>query len=336
MKETLKKLTEAFGPSGSEQQVRDVIRAEVEPLADGVHVDALGNLVAVKHGKGKRVMLAAHMDEIGIIVTHIDEKGFLRFSNIGGLRPLQLVGNRVRFADGAIGVIGLEKLEDASKTPGLDKMYLDVGAKCRADVKQRVGDVACMDRPFALAGERAVAKAMDDRCGCGVLVEVMRRLAGCDHEVAFVFTTQEEVGLRGATTSAFALDPDLAIAVDVTTTGDTPKAPAMAVSLGEGIAIKVRDGGMLSHPGVKDLLVQRAEENGIPYQLEVLDGGTTDARAMQTARGGIPSGCLSIPCRYVHAPSEMIDMGDYEAGVNLLLALLQNEIPIDSHKELVR
>ncbi|MHB0877103.1 MAG: M42 family metallopeptidase [Anaerolineae bacterium] len=336
MKETLKKLTEAFGPSGSEQQVRDVIRAEVEPLVDEVRVDALGNLIAIKHGTAKRIMLAAHMDEIGIIVTYIDEKGFLRFSQIGGLRPLTLVGSRVRFADGTIGVIGVEKLEDRSKTPGLDKMYIDIGAKSKADVKLRIGDVACMDRPFVDAGDRIIGKAMDDRSGCAMLIEVMRQLTGCEHETSFVFTTQEEVGTRGATTCAYCLDPDIAIAVDVTDIGDTPKAATMAVSCGDGIAIKVRDGGMLAHPAVKDLLVQRAEENGIRYQMEVLDGGTTDARAIQTARGGIPSGVLSIPCRYVHTPSEMIDMADYQAGVDLLLAVLRGEIAISAMKELVR
>jgi tetrahedral aminopeptidase len=336
VKETLKKLTEAFGPSGSEQSVRDVIRAMVEPLADEVRVDALGNLYAIKHGTGKRVMLAAHMDEIGIIVTYVDEKGFLRFSNIGGLRRLCLVGSRVRFADGTIGVIGVEKLEDQNKTPGLDKMYIDVGAKNKAEVKQRVGDVACMDRPFVDAGDRIIGKAMDDRCGCAMLVEVMRQLSGCEHEAAFVFTTQEEVGTRGAMTCTYCLDPEIAIAIDVTDIGDTPKAATMAVSLGDGIAIKVRDGGMLAHPAVKDLLVRRAEENGIRFQMEVLDGGTTDARAMQTTRGGIPSGVLSIPCRYIHTPSEMIEMSDYQAGIDLLLAVLKGEIPVQAMKELVR
>jgi tetrahedral aminopeptidase len=326
VKETLEKLTEAFGPSGSEQQVRDVIRAMVEPLADEVRVDALGNLYAIKHGAGKRVMLAAHMDEIGIIVGYVDEKGFLRFSSIGGLRRLCLVGSRVRFADGSIGVIGVEKLEDQNKTPGLDKMYIDVGAKSKAEVKQRVGDVACMDRPFVDAGDRVIGKAMDDRAGCAMLIEVMRLLAVCEHEVSFVFTTQEEVGTRGAMTCTYCLDPDIAIAIDVTDIGDTPKAPTMAVSLGDGIAIKVRDGGMLAHPAVKDLLVQRAEENGIRFQMEVLDGGTTDARAMQTTRGGIPSGVLSIPCRYIHTPSEMVDYGDVQGAVKLLVEMLSKPI----------
>lgn len=335
MKDTLKKLTEAFGPSGSEQQVRDLIRAEVEGLADTVHVDALGNLDAIKHGPGKRVMLAAHMDEIGVIVTYIDEKGFLRFSGVGGLRPLTLLGSRVRFADGTIGVIGIEKVDDPSKAPQQDQLYIDIGATARDQVKVRIGDVACMDRAFVDGGQRVIGKAMDDRAGCAVLIEAMRRLRKSEHEVHFTFTTQEEVGLRGATTCTYCVDPDLAIAVDVTLTGDTPRAATMAVSLGAGAAIKVRDGGMLAHPAVRDLLVQRAEESGIPYQLEVLDGGTTDARVMQTTRGGIASGVISIPCRYVHTPSEMIDMSDAQAAVDLLVAVLENEIAIESLRHLV-
>ncbi|MGQ9552592.1 MAG: M42 family metallopeptidase [Anaerolineae bacterium] len=332
MRDTLRKLTEAFGPSGSEQQVCDLIRAEVEPLADEVRTDALGNLIAAKHGPGKRIMLAAHMDEIGIIATYIDEKGFLRFSRIGGLNPLTLLGSRVRFADGTVGVIGVEKLEDPAKVPELDKLYIDIGAKSKADVRVRIGDVACMDRPLVDGGSRLIGKAMDDRAGCAVLVETLRRLRDCQHDAYFVFTTQEEVGLRGATTSTYRIDPDIAIAVDVTLTGDTPKSATMAVSLGEGVAIKVRDGGMLAHPAVKDLLVQRAEENCIPYQLEVLEGGTTDARVMQTARAGVPAGVISVPCRYVHTASEMIDLADAEAAVNLLTAVLQNSIQVESLK----
>ncbi len=328
MKDTLKRLTEAFGPSGSEAQVRDLIREEISGLADNVTEDALGNLVAVKKGSGRRVMLAAHMDEIGLIISYIDEKGFLRFGTIGGVGTLGLLGTRVRFADGTVGVIGMEKQDDRSKVPDRASMYIDIGARNRDEVHLRVGDVACLDRPFVDGGSRVMAKAMDDRAGCAVLIEAMRRLDDCPHEVHFAFTTQEEVGLRGATTCAYCVEPEVAIALDVTMTGDTPKAPMNAVSLGQGAAIKVRDGGMLSHPAIKDLMVRRAEENGIPYQLEVLEGGTTDARVMQTSRSGIPTGVISVPCRYVHTPSEMIEMADAEACVNLVTALLVNDISL--------
>ena len=326
MKETLRTLTEAFGPSGSEQQVREVILREVEQYADETQVDALGNLVALRKGPGQRVMLAAHMDEIGLIVSHIDGKGFLRFATVGGVRPLTLIGGRVRFADGTPGVIGVEKLEDPGKVPDLARLFIDIGAASKEEVHLRVGDVAVMDRPFDEAGSRVIAKAVDDRAGCAILIEVLRRLGDSRHELHFAFTTQEEVGLRGATTCAYSVDPQLALAVDVTPAGDTPKAAKMAISLGGGAAIKVRDGGMLAHPGVKDLLVRRAQEREIPYQLEVLENGTTDARAMQTSRAGVPTGVISVPCRYVHTASEMIDIRDAQASADLVLAVLENEL----------
>lgn len=332
MKELIKKLTETYGPSGHEERIREVIRAEIEGLADEVRVDALGNLIALKRGKGQgiKVMLAAHMDEIGIIVTHVDEKGFLRFAPVGGVRPLTLLGGRAVFADGTVGTFGMEKREpeEAKKIPTFDKLYLDVGAKDKESVPVKVGDVACFQRPFVAQGDRLIAKAFDDRIGCAVLIQVMRDLKETPHDVYFVFSVQEEVGLRGATTSTYGIQPDLGISVDVTRTGDTPEAHPMAVSLGAGPAIKVKDGRMLAHPAVKDLLVRTAEELGIPYQLEVLERGTTDAAAIQISREGVPAGCLSIPCRYVHTPSEMVDYNDVANAVKLLVAVLSKPIEL--------
>ena len=332
MKELIKKLTETYGPSGHEERIREVIRAEIEGLADEVRVDALGNLIALKRGKGQgiKVMLAAHMDEIGIIVTHVDEKGFLRFAPVGGVRPLTLLGGRAVFADGTVGTFGMEKREpeEAKKIPTFDKLFLDVGAGDKESVPVKVGDVACFQRPFVAQGDRLIAKAFDDRIGCAVLIQVMRDLKETPHDVYFVFSVQEEVGLRGATTSTYGIQPDLGISVDVTRTGDTPEAHPMAVSLGAGPAIKVKDGRMLAHPAVKDLLVRTAEELGIPYQLEVLERGTTDAAAIQISREGVPAGCLSIPCRYVHTPSEMVDYNDVANAVKLLVAVLSKPIEL--------
>jgi putative aminopeptidase FrvX len=332
MKELIKKLVETYGPSGREELIREVIKKEIESLADEVRVDALGNLIALKRGSddGLKVMLAAHMDEIGIIVTHVDEKGFLRFARVGGVRPLALLGGRAVFANGTVGTFGLEKLEpeEAQKIPGLDKLYLDVGAKDKESAPVGVGDIAGFQRPFAAQGDRLMAKSLDDRIGCAVLIQVMRDLKASPHDVYFVFSVQEEVGLRGAITSTYGIQPDLGISVDVTGTGDTPEAYTLAVSLGEGPAVKVKDGGMLAHPLVKDLLVETAEELGIPYQLEVLVRGTTDAMAIQVSRDGVPAGCLSIPCRYVHTPSEMVDHNDVLNAVKLLVAVLSKPIEL--------
>jgi len=322
VRDLIRKLTETYGPSGFEDRIRAVIREEVEPLADEVWVTPLGSLVAVKKGKGggQRIMLAAHMDEIGVMVTHVDEKGFLRFTPIGGVSPLTCVGARVQFEDGTLGVIGVEaKREDRTKVPRLEQLYIDVGATSKEDCPVRVGDAAVFLRPFTAQGRRLVAKAMDDRIGCTVLIEALRRLKETSNDVYFVFSVQEETTLSGARTAAYGIEPDLAIAVDVTGTGDTPEARPMAVELGKGPAVKVQDRGMVAHPLVRDLLVRAAEAAGVPYQMEVLERGTTDAAAMQLARAGIPSGCLSIPCRYVHTPSEMVDEGDVEGAVAVIV-----------------
>jgi tetrahedral aminopeptidase len=329
MKSLIKDLVEAVGPSGYEDQVRDLVRSLVEAYADEVRVDALGNLIVRKGQKspdGLRVMLSAHMDEIGIIASHIDENGFVRFSGIGGLNPLNLVGGRVKFVNGVQGTINSERLENFDRAPSLDRLFIDVGASSRSDCKVRVGDMAIFDRPFLDLGDRLVSKAMDNRISVAVLIETLRQIKQTPHELYFVFSVQEEVGLRGATTAAYGVDPDLGLAVDVTRTGDTPKTIKMEVSLGKGPTVKVRDSGMLSDPRVVRWLVDTAEKAGLPYQLEVLEAGTTDARSIQVTRAGVPSSCVSIPCRYIHSPSEMVDFRDVQNAVNLLVASLSQPV----------
>lgn len=330
MKSLIQKLTELNGPSGFENAVRDAIRQDVQDLADEIRVDALGNLIVRKGQKGEgglRIMLAAHMDEIGVIVTHVDENGFVRFTSNGYLYPRTLFGGRVIFLNGTRGVLGGERIDSESKVHTLDRMYIDVGATSHEDCPVKVGDVGVFERPFTEMGSRLVSKAMDDRVACAVLVETLRQLKNSPHELVFVFTTQEEVGTRGAATAAYSIDPDLGIAVDVTLTGDTPKSTRMDVCLGKGPAIKVRDSGMLADPRIVRWMVDTAERLEMPYQLEILDGGSTDARAIQISRAGVPSGCISIPCRYVHSPSEMVDYNDVTASVRLLVELLSG--PID-------
>lgn len=334
MKSLIQSLVETTGPSGYESQVRAFVRAEIEPSAEQVRVDALGNLIAVKgqaNSNGRKIMLSAHMDEIGLIASHVDENGFIRFTALGGVNRVNLPGSRVRFLDGTPGVIGAEVLEDANRLPTFEQLFIDVGATSRAGCPVRVGDTAVFERPFLDMGQRLVAKAMDDRVGVAILIETLKRLDGTPNQVFFVFSVQEEVGLRGATTAAYGLEPDLGIAVDVTRSGDTPKGIKMDVQLGKGPAIKVRDSGMLADPRVVDWMVRTAQQERLPYQLEVLEGGTTDARAIQLSRAGVPAGCLSIPCRYIHAPSELVDLGDVENAVNLLVALVQHAEPLGDH-----
>lgn len=329
MKSLIKKLVETISPSGYEAPIRKVISEEMLPCKGTV--DALGNLIFEKGEKtaqGMRVMLAAHMDEIGVIVTHIDPDGFVRFTTIGGVHPQMLLGSRVKFLNGVEGVIGGERLESGDKVHTFSHLYIDVGASNPKNCPVKIGDVAGFLRSFSDFGTRLVAKSMDDRIGVAVLIEVFKQLKTTPHQVFFVFSTQEEVGLRGATTAAYAIDPQLGISSDVTLTGDTPKGVKMAVSLGKGPTVKVRDGGMLADPRVVRWMADTAEKAKIPYQLEILEGGTTDARAMQISRAGMPAGCISIPTRYVHSPSEMVDTTDVLNAVKLFLALLSKPIQL--------
>ena len=332
MKKLLQTLTETFGPSGYEDKVREIVRREVESLADEIKVDALGNLIAHKRpGKStketRKLMIAAHMDEIGVIVSHVDENGFVRFSPIGGVFRRYVVGGRVHFLNGTQGVIGFDRLDNLNELPTLDKVYIDVGATNPKDCPVKIGDIAAFDRTYSEFGDRLVAKSMDDRVGVLVAIETLRALKSTPHDVYFVFTTQEEVGTRGAATSAYGVDPDVGIALDVTPSGDTPNSLKMEMALGKGPCIKIQDAGMISDPRVIQWMIQTAEKNKIPYQREVLLMGGTDARAIQAARAGVPAGAISIPVRYVHSPSEMVDFSDVQNSVRLLTALLRT--PID-------
>ena len=326
MKSLIETMITTPGPSGYEKQIRQAIQNEVEEYADEITVDALGNLIVRKGKANKKFMLAAHMDEIGIMVTHVDDNGFARFTNIGGVFPSYCLGGRVRFLDGTLGVIGSERVKDSSQVPSLGKMFIDVGATSRGDCPIQLGDVAVFDRPFNQLGSRLVSKALDDRISVVVLIEALRQIENPRFETYFVFTAQEEVGVRGATTAAFGIAPDYGLAIDVTRTGDTPKGITMDVSLGKGPAIKVKDSGMLVDPRMVNWMVDTAKEADIPYQLEVLERGGTDARAIQLSRAGVPSGCISIPCRYVHSPSEMVDLADVKNAIDLVIALLSSQV----------
>ena len=336
MKKLLQQLTETFGPSGYEDNVRAIVRAEVEPLADDVRTDALGNLIVKRkatkvHGEVRRIMIAAHMDEIGLIVSHVDRNGFVRFAPIGTVMLRYVLGSRVRFLNGIQGVIGYDRLEHFNEVPGLDKIYIDVGATNARDCPVRIGDVAAFERPFIDLGRRMVAKSMDDRVGVLLAIETLRALQGrsIPHDLYFVFTTQEEVGSRGAGTSAYGIDPDIGIAIDVTPSGDTPNAMKMDMTLGKGPCVKFQDVGAISDPRIVHWMIGAAEKNRIPYQREVLLVGGTDAKAIQSVRAGVPSGCISIPVRYVHSPSEMVDEQDVLNTVRLLTAVLRTPIDLD-------
>lgn len=337
MKDLIKKLTEAYGPSGNEGPVRELIRKEIHGLADSVSTDVLGNLVAVRLARGRtaggrHIMVAAHMDEIGLIVTHVDDHGFLRFSNIGGINPNNILAQRVVFENGTLGVIGEEGSESPQTSRTLDRMFIDIGAKDKREALKSVavGDVAAFHQECRFLGNRAVAKSMDDRIGCAAVILAMRRLRTGPHRISFVFTSQEEVGLRGATAAAYGLDPDMGLAVDITGAFDSPgEKPKLPSVLGKGAAIKVKDAGILAHPGVRKLLTDTARKRRVAHQIDILERGTTDGSAIYKTRSGIPAGVISIPTRYGHSCSEMVDLGDVRATAELLAAVLSSPVPDD-------
>ncbi|MCP4143406.1 MAG: M42 family metallopeptidase [Chloroflexi bacterium] len=330
MKDLIKKLTETISPSGYESVIREIITEEIKDFADEIHVDALGNLIARKGSGGKKIMLAAHMDEIGLIVNHVDENGFARFSPLGTFLPHTLVGARVRFLNGTYGVVGAEYLKPATQTKlaPLNKMFIDTGASSPKDSPVKIGDVAALERPFHDLGKRLIAKSMDNRISVVILIETMRKLKKTEHEVYFVFTTQEEVQVRGALTSAFGIAPEIGIAIDICPVGDTPDSAKKEVSLGKGVSIKIKDPLMIADPRIVNWMIKGAEKAKIPYQREVSSLGSTDARAIQVAGAGAMVGGISIPCRYVHSPSEMVDYDDVKNTVKLLIALLEKKIKL--------
>ncbi|MBU5293215.1 M42 family metallopeptidase [Anaerosalibacter bizertensis] len=325
--ELVKKLVNIYSPSGDENNIREFIKDEIKDFVDEVEIDSLGNLIARKKGKGKKIMLAAHMDQIGLMVTDIDDKGFLRFTNIGGISPVLSLGQKVIFKNGTVGVIFAEPVDNIGKLK-LENMFIDIGVlnKEEAEKKVSIGDICVYESGFSENDNVIFSKCLDDRIGCFVLIETLKRVKNSDNDLYFVFTVQEEVGLRGARTSAYKINPDLGIAIDVTSSGDTPKAKRFAVSLNKGTAIKVKDNSILTHPKVRELMTEVAEENSIPYQMEVLEFGGTDSGAIHLTREGIPTGAISIPTRYVHSTVEMSSKKDINYSVDLLVKLLEKTI----------
>jgi endoglucanase len=321
MLELVRKLTGAYGVSGNEEEIREIIKEEIKDKVDEITVDPLGNLIAVKRGKGRKIMLAAHMDEIGVMATYIDEKGFIRFSSVGWVSQYYALGQKVRFKNGTAGVLFYEEKLKEMKDLKLPVMYIDIGAKSKkeAEEKVKIGDTACFINDVVLQGEMIISKALDDRSGCAVLIEAAKRMPATENELYFVFTVQEELGLRGAKTAAYNVKPDISIAIDVTDTGDTPEGIKMEVRCGKGPAIKIKDSSVICHPEIRRLLEDSAKKIGIPYQFEILEDGGSDPGAIHVTAGGIPSGAISVPCRYVHSPVEMVSLSDLEMSVKLLV-----------------
>ncbi len=328
MKELLEKLTQTFGPSGFESRIRDLILENIKDYVDEYRIDALGNLIARKGEKkdgGKRIMISAHMDEIGLMVTHIDKNGFAYLANIGGVRPLNCVSNRIIFENGVEGTIQARDIQPG-KTPVMSQLYVDTGAKSAEDSRVHIGDPAVFVGKFVEQGDHWMSKTLDDRVGCLIAIETLKAITDTPNELYFVFSVQEEVGARGAQTSAYSLDPDVGIAIDVTLCNDTPGLIEKSPVMGAGPCIKVKDASLIGTPWLNKALFDAAERAGITCQAEVLRVAGTDAETINLTRGGVPSSAVSVACRYVHSPSEVVDINDVKQSVSLLTEFLSNVV----------
>jgi putative aminopeptidase FrvX len=339
LKELLKKLAEAHGLSGYEGELRAIIEAELEEYVDEITIDQLGNLIATKHGKKPSVMIAAHIDEIGLMVKHINDEGFITFSTIGGWFAQTLLNQRVIMhaeGGGLYGVIGSKpphvmKREEREKVIKAEDMFIDVGARSREEVEQMgisIGTPVTIDRHFvSLGNDRVSCKALDNRAGVAVMIEALKRTK-TEFEVYAVGTVQEEVGLKGARTTAYALSPDVAIATDVDVAGGHPgiEKKDAPVEVGKGPVITVSDAsgrGIITPPSVLTWLKETAARCDIEYQLSVADGGNTDASIIHLTKNGIPTGIVSIPTRYIHTPVESLSLQDLDKCAELVARAIE-------------
>ena len=338
MKDIIKKIVEITSPSGREEKVRNEIINLIKDNVDDYMVDSLGNLIAHKKGEGTRILIDAHMDEIGFVATYIDENGFVRVGPVGGIKPQILPASRIKFENGAVGTIwyeneDLRKDVEVLKNLSFESLYVDIGASSKEEALSiiNIGEMATYDRNFVDFNKRIMSKAMDDRIGCAVLIQTIKELSASPNDLYFVFAVQEEVGLVGAKPSAYRVDPEIGIAVDVCGTGfnDTPKGlKRNPVKLGAGPTIKIQDMSLVSDKRVNDLMAKRAEELNINYQYEVLPHGGTDGGAIQRTKMGVPTSVISIPTRYIHSASEICDYGDVLNSVKLLKGILEKPVKI--------
>lgn len=338
----LKELTEAHGVPGQEDRIRSIVYRELKGICD-VSVDAMGNVICRKiatigtGGHTKSLMLAAHMDEIGFVVKFIDEKGFIRIHPLGGWDPRMMAAQRVKVHTESEMLNGLLMLgtkpkhlldaAEANKVAKHDDYFVDLGLPGE-EVKAKVpiGSMVTMDRTFQEMGDLYTCKAMDDRCAVFVMIEAMKALGDHGVDVYAVATTQEEIGLRGATAAGSGLNPDIVVALDVTLANDFPGIPAewCVTKLGEGTAIKIMDSSLICHPKMVSHFKSVAEKNSIKYQMELLPMGGTDSGGVQRQNGGIPAFTLSIPTRYIHTVNETVHKDDVRASIDLLARYIED------------
>lgn len=321
----LQQLNACHGPSGDEKEVGELIKSLAESYADECYFDTLGNLVVHKKGKGDKLMLASHMDSIGLIVSYIEDDGYLRVGKIGGVNALDALYRTVRFRNGTMGVVSVGD-QTKKEVITVQDLFIDIGVKTKQEAEElvQVGDTVVFSQPAFAMNDSLVSSYLDNRISCLILLEVLKNISSHEKDLYFVFTTQEEVGLRGAKTASFHIQPDYGIAVDVTQTVEKDEKHAVSTVMGNGVAIKVMDQSVICHPNVVAQLEELAKRNEISYQKEVSIVGGTDAGSIHKSGAGVQTGGVSIPCRYIHSCVEMVNKNDVEACIDLLMAYAQS------------
>ncbi|MCC7572346.1 MAG: M42 family metallopeptidase [Candidatus Methanofastidiosum sp.] len=338
MKELLKKLSEAPGVSGHEKRIKKLIIEEIKNHVDEIREDSMGNIIAIKKGSDKfGVMISAHMDEIGFMVKYIDDKGFISFETIGGFDPRSLGSQRVKIHSSKadiLGVIGLKpphitSQEERDKALKIEDLRIDVGVNSKEEVESlgiKPGDSITRDISFSELGKENIVscKSFDNRAGCAILIELIKKIKNPDYTFYGVFTTQEEVGLRGAKTAAYGIDIDFALIIDSTTAGPIPKTETdkVTINIGKGPSINLMDRGFILSEKVKDIILQSTIEAKIPYQNHI-SGGSTDGAAVHIIKEGIPTAVISIPSKYIHSTVEILDLNDLDYTLKLAMKVLE-------------
>lgn len=324
----LRELIKIQSVSGSEEEIALYIKGEIEKYFDDCEIDPMGNLICHKAGEGKKLLFCAHMDEIGFIVTTIDDKGFIHFAPIGGINFVAAAYSKVVFANGMRGIMVPEEglKSDDFKA---EKFIVDIGAKDKKQAERLVktGDTFAIEPSYTrLRGSRICGRPVDDKIACAILMAAAREADKFANDVTFVFSVQEEVGIRGSKVAAFRCRPDYGIAIDVTSTGDGYGSKPMAVSLGGGAAIKIKDSSVICDGALVKKMQETADANDIKWQREVLTFGGTDTASIQMAAAGCKVGAISVPTRYIHTANETIDTNDVQACLELVCAMAKAEL----------
>ena len=332
----LQKLSKAFGPSGYEDEVRDIIKSEMKNFCDEMYEDCIGNLICHKKGTlvdGKSIMLTAHMDEVGFIISYITSDGYLKFQTVGGIDPNVLISKKIVIGDSRVfGVIGTKPIhqnKDGNGNIKISDLFIDIGVKSKEDALKYVstGDYACFDSGYVEFGDGFVkAKALDDRVGCYNLINIAKRKPGAD--IYYVFAVQEEVGHRGAIVASKKIDPAFAIILEVTTCSDVPGTDEFGFSthIGEGVALSMRDGGCYSDVELTSEIKEFADKNEIKCQYKQTTLGGNDASAVQLSNNGVKVAALSVPCRYIHSQSNVAKLCDIKAMEELLYTFIESKV----------